>query len=119
MSNGLVGLRVRDVPLRAGLALVSGFAGAHPERRIEAAATAPYPLAGDVAINGLWLSDVPHQVRDLEQGCDFATGELTSRFTFTASGMMARCESLTFANREDPTLVCQEVSITVEGGSDL
>jgi hypothetical protein len=41
------------------MALVSGFAGEHPERFIEAAATAPYPLAGDVAINGIWLSDAP------------------------------------------------------------
>ena len=59
VSNGLIGLRVRDVPLCAGMALVSGYAGEHPERRVEAAA-APYPLAGDVAINGVWLSDVPH-----------------------------------------------------------
>ena len=64
VSNGLVGLRVRDVPLVAGMALVSGFAGEHSERRIEAATIAPCPLAGDVAINGVWLSDAPHQVRD-------------------------------------------------------
>jgi hypothetical protein len=71
VSNGLVGLRVRDMPLAAGMALVSGFAGKHPERRIEAAAAAPYPVAGDVAINGVWLSDAPRQVRDLEQSYDF------------------------------------------------
>ena len=53
VSNGLVGLRTRDVPLAAAMALVSGFAGEHPERRIEAAATAAYPPAGEVAINGL------------------------------------------------------------------
>jgi hypothetical protein len=46
----MIGLRVRDVPLTSGVALVSGFAGEHPERRIEATAAAPYPLAGDVAI---------------------------------------------------------------------
>ena len=119
VSNGLVGLRVRDVPLLAGMALVSGFAGEHPERLIEAAATAPYPLAGDVAINGIWLSDAPNQVRDLEQAYDFATGELTSRFSFIASGVKARCEALTFASREDPTLVCQELSISVDSACDL
>src|SRR6187549_4108719 len=64
VSNGLVGLRVRDVPLMAGMALVSGFAGEHPERRIEAAATAPYPLAGDLAVDGVWLSDIRHRIRD-------------------------------------------------------
>jgi len=101
------------------MALVSGFAGEHPERLIEAAATAPYPLAGDVAINGIWLSDAPNQVRDLEQAYDFATGELTSRFSFIASGVKARCEALTFASREDPTLVCQELSISVDSACDL
>lgn len=119
VSNGLVGLRVRDVPLMAGMALVSGFAGEHPERRIEAAATAPYPLAGDLAVDGVWLSDVPHRVRDLEQAYDFATGELTSRFSFASSGSTIRCEVLTFASREDPTIVCQELLITSERACDL
>ena len=119
VSNGLVGLRVRDVPLAAGMALVSGFAGEHPERRIEAAAAAPYPLAGDIAINGVWLSDAPHQVSDLEQSYDFSNGELTSAFSFAAAGTSLRCEVLTFASREDPTLVCQEVAFTVESACDL
>lgn len=119
VSNGLVGLRVRDVPLTAGRALVNGFAGEHPERRIEAAAHAPYPLAGDLAINGVWLSDVPQRVTHLEQSYDFSFGELTSRFRFTAAGVTADCEILTFASREDPTLVCQETSIAVESVCDL
>jgi len=107
------------MPLAAGMALVSGFAGEHPERRIEAAATAPYPLAGDVAINGVWLSDAPHEVRDLEQSYDFSNGELTSAFSFAATGVSLRCEVLTFASREDPTLVCQEVALTFEGAGDV
>ena len=94
VSNGLIGLRVRDVPLTSGMALVSGFAGEHPERRIEATAAAPYPLAGDVAINGVWLSDAPHQVRNLEQSYDFSTGELTSAFGFSATDVSLRCEIL-------------------------
>jgi hypothetical protein len=44
VSNGLVGLRVRDNPLIPGMALLSGFSGRHPVRRIEAAALIPYPL---------------------------------------------------------------------------
>ena len=103
----------------AGMALVSGFAGEHPERRIEAAATAPYPLAGDLAVDGVWLSDVRHRIRDLEQSYDFATGELTSRFSFALSGSTIRCEVLTFASREDPTVVCQELSITSDSACDL
>ncbi len=119
VSNGLIGLRVRELPLTAGMALVSGFAGEHPERRIEAEAPAPYPLAGDIGVNGVWLSDAPHQVSDLEQAYDFSNGELTSGFTFTATGVSIRCEVVTFASREDPTLVCQEVSIAVESACDL
>ncbi|MGA0600823.1 glycoside hydrolase family 65 protein [Caulobacter sp. KR2-114] len=119
VSNGLIGLRVRSVPLTPGMALVSGYAGEHPERRIEAAAIAPYPLAGDIALNGVWLSDVLQSVRDLQQGYDFACGELTSRFTMRAEDREATCEVLTFASREDPTLVCQEVSLQVNGACDV
>src|SRR5678815_5500763 len=98
--------RVRPVPLFQGMALVSGYAGEHPERRIEAAAVAPYPLAGDIAVDGVWLSDIPHQVHDLQQAYDFASGELTSTFAFDAVGRHIACEVVTFASREDPTLVC-------------
>ena len=115
-----------DWPTRAahGLAqgiaaLVSGFAGEHPERHIEAAAVAPYPLAGDIAVNGVWLSDVPHQVRELRQTYDFATGELSSSFAVEAGGRSLRCEVLTFASREDPTLVCQELSVRADGACDV
>ncbi|CAN5557971.1 hypothetical protein BH10PSE4_BH10PSE4_32090 [soil metagenome] len=45
VSNGLIGLRVRDVPLTTGMTLLSGYSGEHYERQIEAAAVAPYPLA--------------------------------------------------------------------------
>ena len=107
VSNGLIGLRVREVPLAAGMAVVSGFAGEHPERRIEAIAAAPYPLAGDLAVDAVWLSDRPHQVQDLAQSYDFATGELVSRFSYVSAGVTVACEILTFASREDPTLVCQ------------
>ncbi len=43
----------------AGVVPVRGLAGEHLERQIEAPATAPYPLAGDVALNGVWMSDQP------------------------------------------------------------
>lgn len=119
VSNGLIGLRVRCQPLQAGMALVSGYVGEDPERRIEAAAPAPYPLAGDLCVNGVWLSDLPHQVGELEQAYDFASGELTSRFVFTACGRRLECAVLTFASREDPTLVCQEIRVKLDGACDL
>jgi hypothetical protein len=119
VSNGLVGLRVRPMALAKGMALVSGYAGEHPERRIEAAAVAPYPLAGDISVNGVWLTDALHQVRDLRQTYDFATGELTSAFAFEGAGRRIDCEVLTFASREDPTLVCQELTLRADGACDL
>ena len=82
VSNGVVGLRVREMPLSAGMMLVSGYTGEHPIRRIEAAATAPYPCAGNLKVNGVWLSDMPHLVEVIDQSYDFSCGELTTRFRF-------------------------------------
>src|ERR1051326_7210073 len=76
VSNGVIGLRVREVPLISGMATVSGVSGEHPDLRIEASASAPYPLAGDIALNGVWLGDQPWAVSDLAQSYDFETGEL-------------------------------------------
>jgi trehalose/maltose hydrolase-like predicted phosphorylase len=112
VANGVVGLRVREIPLTSGMTLISGYAGQHYERQIEAAAVAPYPLAGDLAIDGVWLSDAPHAVSDLEQAYDFSTGELTTKFAFEAEGKRAEVEVVTFASRCDPTLVCQEIAVT-------
>jgi len=114
VANGLVGLRVRETPLHPGMCLVSGFSGQHYERQIEAAAVAPYPVAGDLALDGVWLSDAPHQVSELEQAYDFSCGELTSRFVFEAVGRRASVEVVTFCSRRDPTLVCQEIAVTVD-----
>ena len=114
-----MGLRVRAMPLEAGMALLSGYSGEHPERHIEAAATAPYPVAADISIDGVWLSDAPYQVSDLEQAYDFASGELTSRFAFAARGRRARIEVLTFCNRDEPTLICQEIAIEVDSACTL
>lgn len=114
VANGLLGLRTRDMPLSSGMALISGFTGEHPERQIEAAAVAPYPVAADLALDGVWLSDVPHQVSDLQQAYDFSAGELTTRFTFEAAGRAAHVEVVIFCSRHDPTLVCQEISVTVD-----
>ena len=46
VANGVVGLRVREMPLAGGLTLISGYSGEHPQRGIEAIAVAPYPVAG-------------------------------------------------------------------------
>ena len=46
LANGVIGLRVRDNPLAAGMALLCGFSGLHPVRKIEAAAVAHFPWRG-------------------------------------------------------------------------
>jgi trehalose/maltose hydrolase-like predicted phosphorylase len=119
IANGLLGLRVRDLPLSTGMTLLSGYSGEHYERQIEAAAVAPYPIAGDLALDGVWLSDVPHQVSQPRQAYDFSAGELTTHFVFQAEGCTARVEVLTFCSRSDPTLVCQEIAVTVDKACGL
>lgn len=60
-----------------------------------------------------------HQTCDLEQTYDFSAGELMSHFTLKASGVAITCEVLTFASREDPTLVCQEMSLIPSNDRDV
>jgi trehalose/maltose hydrolase-like predicted phosphorylase len=119
LSNGLVGLRVRDNPLAAGMALVCGFSGLHPEKKIEAAAVAPYPLAGNVALNGVWLSDVPHLLIVVDQAYDFSNGELTSHLRFDAREASAEIDILTFCCRHQPSLVVQEIAVRTDSACDL
>ncbi len=119
VSNGLIGLRVREQPLHPGMTLVSGVVGEHQERRVEAAAPSPYPLAGDLAINGIWLSDQPWSVGNLVQSYDFETAELTSRFGFTTDEARADVTVVTWANRDAATLVQQLIRIEVDRPCDL
>ena len=119
VSNGVIGLRVREIALAPGMALVSGYTGEHEERGIEAAAVAPYPVAVDLALGGVWLSDTLHSVQELEQAYDFATGELTSRFVLAVEEAQASVEVTTFCSRTAPTLVCQETVFEVAGAVDV
>jgi protein-glucosylgalactosylhydroxylysine glucosidase len=119
VANGLLGLRVRPMALRAGMALISGYSGEHPVRRVEAAANAPYPVAADLQLGGAWLSDADAAISDLEQGYDFASGELTSRFRVTLGGRSAAVEVLTFCSRRDPTLACQQVTLIADQAGEI
>jgi protein-glucosylgalactosylhydroxylysine glucosidase len=119
LSNGLVGLRVLDIPLLPGIVLVSGYTGLHPIVQVDSAAPAPYPLAGDVGINRVFLTTSAQQARFIDQRYDFATGELTTRFAFAAGGTEARFEVLTFCSQKEPTLVLQEVAIEVADTCDV
>ncbi|MET3840563.1 glycoside hydrolase family 65 protein [Bradyrhizobium sp. OAE829] len=119
LSNGVVGLKIRDNPLNPGMALLSGFSGEHPERKIEAAAFAPYPLAGDICLEGVWMSDTPQSVHIVDQAYDFSTAELTTRLRFRVKGHQAKIAVTSFCSREQPTVVCQEIAIDVDAASDL
>lgn len=119
LGNGVIGMRVRELPLRAGMTIVNGYVGEHHERRIEAAVAAPYPLAGDIAIDGLWASDQPGATRPIDQVYDFSNGELTTRFAVELPGGRAQVTVLTFASRSHPTLVCQEVEIVPDTAVEL
>jgi trehalose/maltose hydrolase-like predicted phosphorylase len=107
------------MPLAAGLTLLNGYSGEHPQRRIEAIAVAPYPVAGDIQLGGVWLSDAGHAVTVIDQAYDFGNGELTSRFQFKVDGCEAQVEVLTFCSRDEPSLVCQEMTIELAVDSDL
>jgi hypothetical protein len=119
LSNGVVGLRVRPNPLAPGMALLCGYSGLHPVKRIEAAAVAPYPLAANIALEGVWLSDEPHRLTVIDQAYDFSNGELTSRVRFEAQGIAADITVLTFCCRHQPTLVAQEISVRTDAACDL
>ena len=118
LSNGVMGLRVREVPLIAGMTLISGYTGEHPDRGIEAAAVAPYPCAGDLQIDGVNLSDVPQLIEAHDQAYDFSCAELTTRFMFRVGEVCARVEVLTFCDRVEPALICQEIALAVDADCD-
>src|SRR5690242_8208188 len=113
VSNGLVGMRVVDVPLLSSAVLVNGYAGSHPQLQIDAVAQVPDPLAGDLAINDVWLRTTPQQAEFVEQSYDFSVGELHTRFRYMAEGVTATVDVLTFCSRVEPTIVLQEISIGV------
>ena len=119
ISNGLIGLRVLDCPLLPAPVLVSGLAAIEPVHEIEAAAEAPYPIAADVRLNGVWLRSAPQQVVFREQHYDFATAEVTTTFTFEAGGATARFEVVSFASKSQPTLVLQQTSLVVNQGAEV
>ena len=119
VSNGVIGLRVPGVPLRPGLAMLNGLAALHPVLGIEYSPEAPYPLAGDLAVGGVRLSEWPHAAVEVEQRYDFACGELVSRFRAELDGTVLDVEVLTFASRSHPALVLQEVSVTASRACDL
>ena len=119
VSNGLIGLRTGRVPMLSGVAVVNSFAGADPLTAVETQLPIPYPLAGDVVLNGTALSEKPHAARLHEQRYDFATGELTTTLSVEACGARAEIFVRTMCNRICPTVAMQELTVRVDADCRL
>ena len=107
------------MPLAAGMAIVSGLSGQHPVMRVEAAARAPYPLAGDLQLGRVWLSDAPQGVHFVRQDYDFSCGELHTTSTFEIQAHRAHFEVTRFCSRSHPVLVLQEIQLEVEHAGEI
>ena len=119
LSNGVIGIRFASLPHLPGTTMVSGFAGVSPDDGVEGFARAPYVLAIDVAINGVWASVAPQWVELIEQRYDFSAGELLTRWRFRRGGATAIVETTAFCARSVPGLAAVEVRVTLDSAADL
>jgi hypothetical protein len=114
LSNGLIGLRAGPNPLLEGLAIVNGLAAIDPQELGEGFARGPYPVGGDIAIDGKRMTERPTQARLVEQRYDFSCGELTTRLRYEPDGVGADVEILLFCSRSLPSVVVQQVTVEVD-----
>jgi len=114
LSSGLIGLRAGPIPLTEGLAIVNGLAAIDPVEQGEGFARGPYPIGGDIELDGQQLSRLPRQSQFVEQRHDFSCGELSSRFRFRSGATTATVDVLTLCSRSLPTVVLQEVRVRVD-----
>lgn len=119
LSNGLIGARVGTFPMLDGLAIVGGLAAVHPKERVEGFARGPYPFAGDVAIDGVRISERRDQLKLVSQRYDFSCGELHTELRFITPEVTATIEVVTFCSRSRPTVVAQETRVTVASACEL
>ena len=119
LGNGLIGLRCGPVPLLDGVCIVDGLAGIWPSDQVEGFARAPYPIAGDLEVDGDAIGRLPSRARLVEQSYDFTCGELRTRFRFRPRAVTAVVNVLAFCSRSLPTLVLQELEVEVDAECDL
>src|SRR6202011_4395948 len=119
LSNGLIGLRVGRVPFVGGNCIVNGLVERDPVEDGEGFAQGPYPIGGDVVVDGHRLTWLPEQVRFITQSYDFSCGELHTVLVFRPQQVAARVETLVFCSRSLPTLVLKEVAVEVDGDCNL
>jgi hypothetical protein len=119
LSDGLIGLRVGPIPLVEGLCIVNGLAAVDPVEQGEGFARGPYPIGGDLELDGRKLSRAPGKAQLLEQRYDFSRGELSSRFAFCGERSTATVDVLTFCSRSLPSVVLQQVQVEVDNPTRL
>ncbi|HEU0243252.1 MAG TPA: hypothetical protein VFQ75_05060 [Candidatus Limnocylindrales bacterium] len=119
IGNGLVGMRCGRIPFRDGTTMANGFAGLGVDDGVEGFARVPFALGADVALDGVRLSMAPEHVRFVEQRYDFAAAELTTILDYRIGGVTARIEVLQLCNHRLPTIVQQEIRVTVDAPADV
>jgi hypothetical protein len=119
IANGVVGMRCGRVPFQDGICMVNGFAGLDPRDSLEGFARAPFPLGADISLDGVRLSRAPEQVRFVQQRYDFAIANLTTTLDFCVGDTTARIEVLQLCSHQPPTIVLQEIRVSVDRAADL
>ena len=119
LSNGVLGIRYALLPHLPGTTMVNGFAGLDPSDGVEGFARAPYALALDVRLDGIWASEAQEwaQVRQIRY--DFASGELHVAWTFTVGETTASVETIAFCPRTVPSLAAVRVAVRTDRPADL
>ena len=119
LSNGSIGIRPGPRLPIGGVAIANGFVGVDPETQVEGFARVPYPLAFDLAVDGVRMADLSDRCVLREQRYDFANAELTTVFTFAAGATTVDIELLQWCSRSCPTVVAQQADVHVSGPCDL
>ena len=119
VSNGVLGLRYPGLPHLPGTTMVNGFAGRNPDDGVEGFARAPFAIATDVQLDGVWASAAPEWVRFRRQQYDFSTGELQTTWELRVDGATATVESLVFCPRSVPALAACELTVRVDRPADI
>jgi hypothetical protein len=119
LANGIVGLRCPKIPFRDGTCMVNGLAGLDISDGLEGFARAPFPLGADVVLDGIRLSRAVERVRFVEQRYDFAVAELATLLDYRIGDTTARLEVRQSCSHVLPTVVVQEIRISVDRPADV
>lgn len=119
LANGVIGIRHPGLPHLPGTTMVNGFAGLHPGDGVEGFARAPYALAVDVRLRGVWASSAPEWVELTGQRYDFAAGELHTSWRFRVDGVTAFVETVAFCSRTLPAVAAVELTLRTDAAADV